>query len=154
MTTSLSNPSADQLTSETAAKEISRAAKGQPAHRTELTRTLASRFIIFTLCIAVVLSTLAYGTVHYWALALFQLGAVSIVILWVVDAWRTGALRLSRNPLQLSLIGLILLGLFQLLPLRSPAGAAEALSVAPVSSLSLNPYSTRLVLVQIGALLI
>ena len=106
------------------------------------------------LCIAVVLSTLAYGTVHYWALALFQLGAVAIVILWAVDAWRSRTLRFSRSSLQLPVIGLILLGLFQLLPLRSTAGAAEALSSAPVSSLSLDPYSTRLVIVHLCALLI
>jgi len=117
-------------------------------------RTLASRFIIVIVCVCVVLSTLAYGTVHYWALALFQLGAVGIVIFWAVDAWRSRTLRFSRNILQVPLIGLILLGLLQLLPLRSQAGNAGALSVPPISSLSLDPYSTRLALVQIGALLI
>ncbi|MDQ3819760.1 MAG: hypothetical protein M3362_19085, partial [Acidobacteriota bacterium] len=152
MTTSISNLSAEQLTSEAAAKQISRGAKPGPAPPVELARTLASRLIIAVISIALVLSTLAYGTVHYWALALFQLGSVSIIILWAVDAWRSRTLRLSRNPLQLPVIGLILLGLFQLLPLRS--APADGLSVAPVSSLSLAPYSTRLVLVQVGALLI
>lgn len=154
MTTSISNLSAEQIASETAASEIGWAVKQQSAPPREPVRTLANRFIIVMLCIAVVLSTLAYGTVHYWALALFQLGAVSVIILWVVDAWRSRTLRLSRNLLQLPIIGLILLGLFQLLPLRSAAGAADALSIPPVRSLSLDPYSTRLVLVQIGALLI
>lgn len=116
-------------------------------------RTLASRFIIVMLSIALMLSTLAYGTVHYWALALFQLGAVSIILLWAVDAWRSRTLRFSRNPIQLPVIGLVVLGLFQLLPLRS-AGGAAALSAQPISSLSLDPYSTRLVLVQIITLLI
>lgn len=121
--------------------------------RSDLVRTLASRFIIVMLCIAIVLSALLYGTVHYWSLALFELGACIIVLLWMVDAWRSRTLRISRNSLQWPLIGLMLLGLVQLLPLRS-ASDAGALSAPPVSSLSLDPYSTRLAIVQILALFI
>jgi hypothetical protein len=118
-------------------------------------RTLASRFVIITLCASIVLTALAYGTVHYWSLAVFEIGACALVVLWVVDAWRSRRLRLSRNILQLPIIGFILLGLFQLLPLRSSGGAATgALSNTPVSSLSIDPYSTRLVLVQLAALFI
>jgi O-antigen ligase len=105
------------------------------------------------ICVAIVLSALAYGTVHYWALALFNIGAVTILLLWVVDAWTLGNLRINRNALQLPLIGLIVLGLVQLLPLRtvSSGGATE---LALVNSLSLDPNSTRLVLVQLASLLI
>jgi O-antigen ligase len=117
-------------------------------------RTLASRFIIVMLCVTIMLSTLAYGTVHYWALAFFQLGAFSLIILWLVDAWRSRTLRFSRNALQLPLLGLILLGLVQLLPIGTQAEATAALSAPPVHSLSLDPFSTRLALVQIGALVI
>lgn len=120
----------------------------------ELVRTLASRFIIVTLCVAIILSALAYGTVHYWSLAVFELGACALVILWVVDAWRSRRLRLSRNPLQWPLIGLFLLGVFQLLPLKANGDGAGALANAAVSSLSIDPYSTRLALVQLMALLI
>lgn len=105
------------------------------------------------LCLAIVLSALLYGTVHYWSLALFEFGACIIVLLWMVDAWRSRTLRVSRNSLQWPLIGLMLLGLVQLLPLRSHAGA-DALTSPPVSSLSIDPYSTRLALVQILALFI
>lgn len=100
------------------------------------------------------LSTLAYGTVHYWALAIFQAGAVLIVTAWAVDAWRAGFLRLSGNHLQWPLAGLILLGLIQLLPLGGATDAGGALSSAARQTLSLDPYSTRLVLVQLVALLI
>lgn len=117
-------------------------------------RTLASRFIIVTLCVAIILSTLAYGTVHYWSLAVFEIGACALVILWMVDAWRSRRLRLSRNSLQWPLIGLFLLGLFQLLPLRMNGDGAGALSNTPVNSLSIDPYSTRLALVQLIALFI
>ena len=58
------------------------------------------------ICVAIVLSALAYGTVHYWALALFNLGGVTILLLWVLDAWTLGIFRVSRNALQLPLLGI------------------------------------------------
>lgn len=119
-------------------------------------RTLASRFIILLLCLAVILSTLAFGTVQAWALAFFQAGAALVAILWTVDAWRTRRLRLSRNLLQLPLVGLFLVGLVQLLPFggANEAQAIGGLTVAPVNTLTLDPYATRFVLMQLGALII
>ncbi|HUE81083.1 MAG TPA: O-antigen ligase family protein [Pyrinomonadaceae bacterium] len=120
-------------------------------HRVE--HSLASRFVFLTLCLAIVLSALAFGTVHYWALGAFSLGALAILILWAWDAWQLGTLRISTNILQLPLIGMLLLGIVQLLPLRSHTDTS-ALSIGAVRSLSFDPYSTRLVLVQVLALLI
>ena len=115
--------------------------------------TLPSRFAFLVICIAIVASALAYGTVHYWAMALFNLGAVTVLLLWVLDAWRLGSLRVSKNLLQLPLLGAVALGLFQLLPFREiTSGGATAGALA--NSLSLDPYSTRLVLVQLATLLI
>src|SRR6185369_3400111 len=59
--------------------------------------------------------------------------------LWMLDAWTLGTLRVSRNLLQLPLRGALLLGLIQLLPLSG--------------TMSLDPYSTRLGLVQLATLL-
>jgi O-antigen ligase len=117
-------------------------------------RTLASRFIILVLCLAVILSTLAFGAVQAWALAFFQLGACLVAILWVVDSWRTRRLRLSRNLLQLPLIGLFAVGLVQLLPFGGAAESIGGLTRAPVNTLTLDPYATRFVLLQLGALII
>ena len=118
--------------------------------------TLASRFIIVLLCVSVVLTALAYGTVHYWSLAVFEIGASALVLLWAVDAWRSRRLRLSRSLLQLPLVGLFLLGLFQLLPMGGGGDGTTggALTVPPISSVSIDPYSTRLALVQVAALFI
>ena len=102
---------------------------------------------------AIVLTTLAYGTVHYWSLAVFTLGAAAIIVLWIADAWRLRSLRISRSLLQLPLLGAFLLGLVQLLPLGSgPVNAG--LAITPVRSLSADPYSTQLFLVQIAALFV
>ncbi|MDX6443235.1 MAG: hypothetical protein QOH71_309 [Blastocatellia bacterium] len=101
---------------------------------------------------AVVLTTLAYGTVHYWAMAAFAMSAAGLVCLWCVDGLVLRSVQLSRNLLQWPLLGMVVLGLIQLLPLRNVDNAG--LPLAPARALSLDPYATRLVLVQVAALLI
>lgn len=144
MTTSVSNNAINIVAPE-------KIEPGIPARQAELVyrirHTLASRFAFLVICIAIVLSALAYGTVHYWALEFFNLGALTVLCLWVVDAWRLGRVRISKNSLQLPLLGLILLGVVQLLPLRTSLTGSS-------TPLSLDPYSTRLVLVQIGSLFV
>lgn len=120
--------------------------------QTKLRHTLANRLAFLTICVAVVLTTLAYGTVHYWALATFALSAAGMICFWCVDGVVLRSVRLSRNALQWPLLGMIVLGLIQLLPLRAADNAGLPLS--PARTLSLDPYATRLVLVQITALLI
>ena len=107
---------------------------------------------MLALCLAVVLSALAFGTVHSWSLAIFQAGAGLVAVAWVIDAWRSRRLRLSRNPLQLPLVGLVAVGLFQLLPLGTTPAGAGALGGGASRALSLDPFTTRLVVVQIASL--
>jgi O-antigen ligase len=99
-----------------------------------------------------VITTLAYGTVHYWALAAFSLSAVGIVCLWSVDGLVIRSTRISLNRLQFPILGMIALGLIQLLPLRTPDNAG--LSLALTRTLSLDPYATRLVIVQVASLFV
>jgi O-antigen ligase len=114
---------------------------GAPPPAAELPRTLWSRFVILMLCLAVVTTTLAFGTVHAWSLAAFQMSAGIVFALWMMDAWRTGVLRVSRNLLQLPLLGLFAVGVVQLLPLGGSDGALTA-----------APHSTRMVLGQLAGL--
>ncbi len=151
MTTSLSNEETSVVVVESAPQDLEKSSSQRSVYR--IRHTLASRFAFLVICVAIVLSALAYGTVHYWALALFNIGSVTILLLWVVDAWTLGNLRINRNSLQLPLIGLIVLGLVQLLPLRTvSSGGATTIGLA--NNLSLDPNSTRLVLVQLASLLI
>ena len=115
--------------------------------------TLPSRFAFLVICVAIVLSALAYGTVHYWALGIFNIGALTILLCWVLDAWSLNNLRISRNALQLPLLGVLALGLIQLLPLRE-ISSGGATSIPLINTLTLDPNSTRLVLVQLASLFI
>lgn len=148
MTTSTSSPENNAL-----APTAGTTAPVQPVPTAGIKHTLASRFAFLLLCVAIILSALAYGTVHYWALAVFFLGAILMFILWLADGWLLGKLRISRNVLQLPLLGMILLGVVQLLPLRTPDNGGMS-SITFVKSLSWDPYSTRLIIVQVLALLI
>lgn len=141
MTTSPSSVETSLITAETGLPVVATSAPEVRSHR--VAHTLPSRFAFLIICVAIVMSALAFGTVHYWALALFNLGALGIIIFWMLDAWRLGNLRISRNLLQLPLIGALILGVIQLLPVWKSTGA-----------LSLDPYSTRLVLVQLATLLV
>jgi O-antigen ligase len=120
----------------------------------EAPHTIWSRFIILMLCLAVVTTTLAFGTVHAWSLAVFQLSAGVVFTLWMMDAWRTRMLRVSRNPLQLPLIGLFVVGLIQLLPLGGGMveGLGQAIAAEAPRTLSFDPYATRIALMQLAAL--
>lgn len=152
MTTSVSNDTINTI-AVTEESQLAKMSRSQESLVYRIRHTLASRFIFLVICVAIVMSALAYGTVHYWALGLFNLGALTIVILWAVDGWTLGTLRISRNLLQLPLLALILLGVVQLLPLRgAPVNGITATSF--VSSLSLDPNATRLVLVQLVSLFI
>ena len=121
----------------------------QPAKRRH---TLAGRLAFLAICVAIVMTTLAYGTVHYWALAVFAISAGAVVCLWCVDGLILRSVQFNLNPVQWPLLGMIVLGLIQLLPLRSADNAG--LPFSPLRTLSLDPYSTRLVLVQVTALLV
>lgn len=152
MTTSIYNASAAEALPQEAVPQATPAPKTEA--RAEIKQTWASSSVFLLLCLAIVMTTLAYGTVHSWTLAIFQATAALVILFWALDAWQSGTLRISRNPLQLPLVGLLLVGIIQLLPLGSPAATDGALSTTPVRSLSFDQYSTRLVVIKIAALMI
>ena len=108
-----------------------------------------SGIIFFIICSALVFSVVAFGAVDLWALGVLSFLSGSIVVLWLADAWLTKEFRFNLNPLQIPLIGLISIGLIQLLPLRSPDISTDLLSVPAAASLSLAPYATRFATVQL-----
>ena len=149
MTTSVSNEEIEVVSVETS-PEVTRARSSATVYR--IRHTLASRFLVLVICVAIVLSALAYGTVHYWALSIFNVGALTILCLWVVDAWSLGHLRVSKSLLQLPFLGAVLLGIVQLLPLRPALNSGLGMSLS--QSLSLDPNATRLVIVQLLSLFV
>jgi O-antigen ligase len=114
----------------------------------------AGGFIFFLLMTVLVFAPVAFGAVDFWALGILTLIAFLIALLWLFDAWKTGEFSFNTNRLQIPIIGFILIGLIQLLPLRAADVAAGALSIPAVSALSLDPYTTRLSVVQLCVYLV
>jgi O-antigen ligase len=113
-----------------------------------------SGIIFFLLLAALVFAPVAFGAVDLWASGILTLIAFLIIVLWLFDAWKTGEFSFNTNRLQIPIIGFIVIGLIQLLPLRSADVAAGVLSVPAVSSLSLDPYTTRFAVVQLCVYLV
>jgi O-antigen ligase len=112
--------------------------------------TLASRLAFLIICLSIALTTLAFGTVHNWALALLCVTSVGLIGLWIVDAFVLRSAAIPVNPLQWPILGMIVLGVVQLLPLRTHNSAG--LPFVTVRSLSLDPYATRMVILQVSML--
>ena len=105
--------------------------------------------IFFLLGVILIFSTLAYGAVETWAFGFLSIFTGIILVLWLFETRRTSEIKFGKSPLQIPLLGLILIGLIQLLPLKSPEIADNLLLIPAVSSLSINPYATRLAVVQL-----
>lgn len=117
------------------------------AEITEEKPTLFSSIIFVLLCAMLVFSVVVFGAVDVGSLAVLSAVAAFIVIFWLADAWKTGRFKYNSSWLQIPLLGLIIIGLIQLLPLRSFGISEELLPLPTVSSLSLNPYLTRLAVI-------
>jgi O-antigen ligase len=118
--------------------------------RTEIKPTLASRTLFFLLCATLVLTTLAYGTVHQPTIALFYIFAVIVVVLWAIDAFRTGVLRFNKSLIQIPIWAIIVYGVIQIIPFGTIAETA-GLSGIP-RTISLEPFWTKMFVVHLVAL--
>jgi O-antigen ligase len=116
-----------------------------------------SRFsgaIFFLLCAIPVLSTIAFGAVDAWAMGVLAIAAAIIALLWAAESWRYDEFRFSLNSLQIPILGLILIGLVQLLPFGNSGISTDLLSVPASNALSLDPYATRLFIVRLVTLFV
>lgn len=115
----------------------------------EENRSTLDSLIFFLLAATLVFTVAAFGAVDAWALGFLSVTSGAILILWLADAWRKKEFRFSPTALQLPLFGLLLIGLIQLLPIRSFDNSGDLLSVPAVSALSLDAYATRLFVIQL-----
>lgn len=119
---------------------------------TEPETTLASKIIFFLFCATLVLTTLAYGTVHQPTISLFYLTGVIIVILWAFDAFRTGVLRFSKSLLQIPLAAIVLYGIVQIIPFGTLAETAGVSGIP--RTISLDPFWTKVFILHFFAFLV
>lgn len=111
--------------------------------------TRLSGVVFVLLCVMMIFATAAYGSVETWALGLNSLLAGLIAVFWLLDAFVSKEFRFSTNPLQIPLLGLILIGIIQIIPLGNLSLPNDLLSIPAVNTLSLDPNITRLAVIQL-----
>ena len=118
----------------------------------EIETTWASKVLFFLLCATLVLTTLAYGTVHQPTVAIFYLVAIVIVVLWAIDAFSSGMLRFSKSLVQIPLLAAFLYGIFQVIPFGSLAETAGVVGIS--RTISLDPFWTQVAALHFLAIFI
>lgn len=106
--------------------------------------TAPGRLALLLVAAVPMLAAVGYGAVDVWALIPLSLFTGLLILFWAADSLRSGQLRYSIEPAQLPLVGILLLALVQLLPLRNGGEAA----------LTLDPFSTGYFAIRIFLLLL
>lgn len=116
-----------------------------------------SRFsgaIFLLLCVVPIASTIAFGAVDALAIGVLAIAMAIIALLWGIESWQYGNFQFSSNSLQLPILGLIFIGLIQLLPFGNSGVTPGLLSIPASSALSLDPYATRFFVVRLVTLFV
>ncbi|MBX7054550.1 MAG: O-antigen ligase family protein [Pyrinomonadaceae bacterium] len=108
-----------------------------------------SQAIFVLLCLIAALTVILFGGVDNgtWVVVTVLIG--SVCLCWIADAWRGRAFLINRNAILLPLIGMVSVGMVQLLPLFSAEGPAGLPTTMTQVAISLDPYSTRLFLIRL-----
>jgi O-antigen ligase len=113
---------------------------------------MLNKLIIFIICAAICLTTLAYGTVHQSVIAAFYVSATILGLLWAIDCFASREIRFNSSFLQIPLVAAIIYGVIQIIPIGS---LAEIGGVSGIPrTISLDPFSTQLIVAYFIALLI
>lgn len=118
----------------------------------KLETTWANKTIFFLLCITIVWTTLAYGTVHQPFIALFYLVCSLIIVLWAIDAFASRALRFNKSLLQIPILAVSVYAIVQIIPFGT---LAETGGVSGIPrTISLDPFWTEVYALHFFALFI
>lgn len=110
---------------------------------------LPGRIVFMFLCFIPIFSIVAFGAVDTWQMSLISVFSGLLFLFWLFDFWKKNKIEISDNLIQLPLIGLILIGLIQLLPLRSSGKLTQIIQISQNIPLSFDPYTTRLAVIQL-----
>ncbi len=119
----------------------------QPANRVENVAigdvsSRVSSAIFFLLCVIPVFGTVLFGAVDNVTWIIISIFWLAIILLWLAESSKAKGLLFSPNLLQIPVVGLLLIGLVQLLPLRTGV-AGDLLGTPSAHALSLDPNATR-----------
>lgn len=114
--------------------------------------TLVNKLTFFLLCATIILTTVAYGTVHQPIIAGFYVIITITAILWAFDGFLSGKFKVNKTLLQIPLIAIIIFGFVQIIPFGSLAETAGVSGIP--RTISLDPFATQTSTFHFIALLI
>lgn len=106
------------------------------------TASRLSGAIFFLVCLVPIVSTILFGGVDNTTWILITVFWVLIILLWLAEAWKGGGLLINPAALQIPLLGLVVVGLLQIIPLGGGSGG-ELPAAAISNTISFDPYATR-----------
>lgn len=108
-----------------------------------------SAAIVFLVWLVPVFSTILFGGVDTITWVLISVVWLAIILLWLGETWKGHGLLINPSSLQLPVLGLVLIGLIQLLPLGG-GGDMGTLGDAASRSLTMDAYATRFFLIHLS----
>lgn len=113
-----------------------------------------NRTIFFLLFLVPVVMTLAFGGTDTWALMMLFAMISLLGGTWIVHSIRRGEFEINADTMLLPIVGLIALGLFQLLPLGNAGIPEGVISATPSAALTQDQFATRIFLARLFCYLI
>lgn len=110
---------------------------------------LASKINFLLICLIPVFTIVAFGGVDFWQSGLLSIIFLVIFQLWLIESWKKNEFQFSYSILQIPLVGLILIGLIQLLPLKNSGELSQIIPVSSYIALSSDPFATRFAVIQL-----
>ncbi|HUF05633.1 MAG TPA: O-antigen ligase family protein [Aridibacter sp.] len=105
---------------------------------------------IFILLIAIpVITNLSFGGVSTGSFAFITVLVGLIPFLWLVQTFRDSRVTAVLHPTQIAFAGLIVLGIFQLLPFAGSGVPDGVLTTGASNALSVEPNATRLAVIKL-----
>lgn len=108
--------------------------------------SISSSAIFVLVCVTPVIATILFGAVDPATWVILSVAAFAISALWLYDGWRRRRLLLNADVLLIPLLGLIAIGIVQLIPIFSPELPAGLVPDISRSAISMDPSATRMFL--------
>lgn len=113
-----------------------------------------NRTIFVLLFVIPIVMTLAYGGTDTWALMMLFTMISVLGGTWIVHSIRRGEFEINADTMLLPIIGLIVLGLFQLLPIGNAGIPEGVITASPSSALTQDQFATRIFLARLFCYLV
>ena len=113
-----------------------------------------SSIIFLLLCVVPMFTTVMFGGVDNMTWVIISVFWAAIILLWLAETWKGRGFLFNPSSLQIPIIGLITIGLVQLLPLGGDSGAEGPSGQQTSQALSLEPYATRFFAIRLVVYLV